>query len=57
MFDDNVFTLTENFGVQGDGLHFIYPLYAVAPYVFGIIEFDVPFADASSLIVRKDLLD
>ena len=57
LFDDNVFTLTDNFGVQGDGLHFIYPLYAVAPYVFGIIEFDVPYSAFSSLLVRKDLFE
>lgn len=57
MFDNNTFTLTDNFGVQGDGLRFIYPLYAVAPYVAGIIEFKVPFQSVSGLILRKDLFE
>ena len=55
-FANNAFVLNDNYGVNKDGLSFIFNSYEVAPYVMGPTEFTIPYEDISSLIRPDGLL-
>lgn len=55
-FENNVFVLNDNYGVNKDGLSFIFNSYEVAPYVMGPTEFTIPYEDIRSLIRPNGLL-
>ena len=55
-FVNNAFVLNDNYGVNRDGLSFIFNSYEVAPYVMGPTEFTIPYEDISSLIRTDGLL-
>lgn len=50
-FENNVFTLNENFGVLKAGLDFIFNSYEIAPYAMGPTQFTIPYEDIQSLII------
>jgi len=52
-FDNDVFTLTDNFAVTKEGLKFVYNPYEVAPYALGQQEIIIPYPLLKDLI-RKD---
>lgn len=49
-FENNVFSVNNNFGVQADGIVFAFNPYEVAPYVMGSTQFTVPYEDISEII-------
>lgn len=49
-FENNTFSVNNNFGVMEDGLVFAFNPYEVAPYALGPTEFTVPYDDIGSLI-------
>ena len=55
-FANNAFVLNDNYGVNKDGLSFIFNSYEVAPYVMGPTEFTIPYEDIRSLIRPNGLL-
>lgn len=55
-FANNAFVLNDNYGVNKDGLSFIFNSYEVAPYVMGPTEFTIPYEDIRSLIRSNGLL-
>lgn len=55
-FANNAFVLNDNYGVNKDGLSFIFNSYEVAPYVMGPTEFTIPYEDIRSLIRPSGLL-
>lgn len=55
-FANNAFVLNDNYGVNKDGLSFIFNSYEVAPYVMGPTEFTIPYEDIRSLIHPNGLL-
>lgn len=55
-FVNNAFVLNDNFGVNKDGLSFIFNSYEIAPYVMGPTEFTIPYEDIRSLIRTDGLL-
>lgn len=55
-FENNVFVLNDNFGVDQDGLNFIFNSYEIAPYAMGGSEFTIPYEDIHSLIREDGLL-
>lgn len=55
-FANNAFVLNDNYGVNKDGLSFIFNSYEVAPYVMGPTEFTIPYEDIRSLIRTNGLL-
>lgn len=55
-FANNAFVLNDNYGVNKEGLSFIFNSYEVAPYVMGPTEFTIPYEDIRSLIRPSGLL-
>lgn len=55
-FVNNAFVLNDNYGVNKEGLSFIFNSYEVAPYVMGPSEFTIPYEDIRSLIRPTSLL-
>lgn len=56
-FENNTFILNNNnYGVNKDGLSFIFNSYEVAPYVMGPTEFTIPYEDIRPLIRVDGLL-
>lgn len=55
-FANNAFVLNDNYGVNKDGLSFIFNSYEVSPYVMGPSEFTIPYEDIRSLIRTDGLL-
>lgn len=55
-FANNAFVLNDNYGVNKEGLSFIFNSYEVAPYVMGPSEFTIPYEAISSLIRADGLL-
>ena len=49
-FENNVFSLNDNFGVLKEGLDFIFNSYEIAPYAMGPTQFTIPYEDIHSLI-------
>lgn len=49
-FENNVFSVNTNFGLQADGMVFAFNPYEVAPYVMGPTEFTVPYEDIGDVI-------
>lgn len=55
-FENNVFALNRNFGVDRDSLRFIFNSYEVAPYAMGPTELAIPYEDIQSLLRPDGLL-
>lgn len=55
-FANNAFVLNDNYGVNKEGLSFIFNSYEVAPYVMGPTELTIPYEDIRSLIRPAGLL-
>jgi len=55
-FDNDVFTLTDNFAITKKGLKFVYNPYEVAPYALGQQEIMIPYALIKELIRKDGLL-
>lgn len=53
LFEDNKFTLNDNFLVSKDGLAFYYNPYEIAPYGMGNTELVIPWADLKGLADPK----
>lgn len=49
-FENNVFSLNENFGVLEDGLKFVFNSYEIAPYALGPTDILIPYDDIRSLV-------
>ena len=52
-FENDVFSLNDNFGVLREGLEFIFNSYEIAPYAMGPTELLIAYEDINSLI-RSD---
>jgi len=55
-FQDNKFTLNENFGIKNDGLVFYLNSYEIAPYAMGPTELFIAYSEIKSLINKDGLL-
>lgn len=53
-FPDDIFYCNDNFYLSDEGFHFIFNVYEIAPYAYGLFEFTVPFTVCRELI-RYDL--
>ncbi len=47
---DNIFYLSENFGISEKGFDFVYASYEVGPYAIGLPSFTIPFSQLKSLL-------
>lgn len=52
-FENNRFSLNENFLLEKDSLSFMYNQYEIAPYAFGQFEIKIPYSDIEN-IINKD---
>jgi len=52
-FEQDIFTLTDNFAITKEGLKFVYNPYEVAPYAFGQQEIIIPYTSLKE-VIRKD---
>ena len=55
-FDNDVFTLTDNFAITKEGLKFLYNPYEVAPYALGQQELVIPYTSLKDLIKQDGVL-
>lgn len=55
-FENDQFTLTNNFAIMKDGLKFLYNPYEVAPYALGQQEILIPYTSLKDLIKPDGLL-
>ncbi len=49
-FEDGLFTVTENFTLLPDSLHFLYNVYEIKPYVAGRTPLSVPYSDIERML-------
>lgn len=49
-FEDGLFTVTENFTLLPDCLHFLYNVYEIKPYVAGVTRLSVPYSDLERML-------
>lgn len=49
-FEDGIFRCNNNFYITDDAFYFIFNVYEIAPYSFGLIEFSVPFTLSKHLL-------
>lgn len=54
-FENNQFTLNDNFAITKDGLIFYYNNYEIAPYIFGPTKLFIPFSEIKILINSKTI--
>jgi len=55
-FNENKFTLNENFGIKNDGLVFYFNSYEIAPYAMGPTELFIAYSEIKNLIKEESLL-
>ena len=55
-FEEDVFTLTDNFAITKEGLKFVYNPYEVAPYAMGQQEILIPYKNLADLVKKDGLL-
>jgi len=55
-FQNNKFTLNENFGIKNDGLVFYFNSYEIAPYAMGPTELFIAYSEIKNLIKKDALL-
>jgi len=49
-FENNLFSLNQNFLISKDGLSFCFNQCEIAPYSKGIIEFNIPWSDLKTIV-------
>ncbi len=47
---DNIFYLSESFGINEKGFNFVYGNYEIGPYAIGLPEFTIPFSELKQLL-------
>ena len=55
-FENDQFTMTDNFAITKEGLKFMYNPYEIAPYAFGQQEIIIPYTTLKALIKPNSLL-
>lgn len=56
-FENNTFTLNNNFTITDEGLKFLYNPYEIKAYAFGVTELVIPFSDLKDIAKPKSLLN
>ncbi len=54
-FENDVFSLPNNFSFESDSLLFLYNIYEIKPYVFGQTAFKIPYQEIESFLTDKAL--
>ena len=52
-FFDEGFHLPANIGLNDDGVLFLYNIYEIGPYAFGMTEFTIPFDDIQTFLLLQ----
>lgn len=56
-FENDTFSLNQNFSITSDGLKFLYNPYEIKAYAFGITELVIPYADLKEIAKPNSLLN
>lgn len=56
-FENDTFSLNQNFSITNEGLKFLYNPYEIKAYAFGITELVIPFADLKDIAKPNSLLN
>jgi hypothetical protein len=56
-FENDDFSLTQNFSITKDGLKFLYNPYEIKAYAYGVTELVIPFADLKDIAKPNSLLN
>lgn len=52
-FEKGLFILNDNFTLTQTGIKFLYNVYEIKPYSFGITELEIPYAELNEIMVEK----